>query len=275
MSVLFRFRPANVLTIEELQTGYIWFSRPTEYNDEEDSNIIAFAEENENVKEALNRVFSNYLEFGTELSYCGICCFTETFPKWKDWRKFPKGPKGIIIKYDKEKIEQYFINNYALGDCFKKVEYFPNQLIIESSSSDHFDVLWEVDEDGILYKSLRGDIERSEILMDEFLQRLFTRINKRHNKQNELRIILGSRHFADRTREIKGYKIPIPLSTIISIYVSPDTPKHFIAELKKMIPDEIAINEIKPNLQLLTHTHTHTSVVRKQSKKKERDRLTS
>ena len=247
MSVLFRFRPANELTIEELKTGYVWFSRPTEYNDKEDSNIIAFADENENVKESLNRVFSNYLEFGTELSYCGICCFTETLPKRKDWQKFPKGPKGIIIEYDKEKIEQYFIDNYALGDCFKKVEYFPNQLILESSSSDRFDVLWEVDKDGNLYKSLRGDIERSEKLMDEFLQRLFTRINKKHDKQNELRIILGSRHFTDRTSEIKGYKIPIPLSTIISIYVSPDTPENFIAELKKIIPAEIVINEIKPN----------------------------
>ena len=247
MSKLFRFRPANHLTMEELKTGYVWFSRPTEYKDKEDSNIIAFAEKNENVKESLNRVFRNYVEFGTELSYCGICCFTETLPKSKDWHKFPKGPKGIIIEYDKEKIEQYFIHHYALGNCFKKVEYCQNQLIIESSNSDHDDVLWEVEENGISYKSLRGDIERSEKLMDEFLERLFTRINKKFDKQNELRIILGSRHFTDRTAELKGYKISIPLSTIIRIHVSPDTPELFIAELKEIIPSTIAINNIKPN----------------------------
>ena len=249
MSTLFRFRPANELTIEELQTGYIWFSRPTEYNDKEDSNIIAFAEANENVKNSLNRVFSDYLEFGTEISYCGICCFTDTLPKQKDWRNFPKGPKGIIIEYDKEKVEQHFIENYSLGDCFKRVEYLPNQLIIKSSSSDEFDVLWEIDDNGTLFKSLRGEIERDQKLMDEFLQRLFTRINKKHEKQNELRIILGSRNFTDRTPDIKGYKIPIPLSAIVSIYVSSDTPENFIAELKKIIPAEIAIKEMirKPN----------------------------
>jgi len=245
MSTLFRFRPATEFTIDELKTGYTWFSRPTEYNDKEDSNIIAFAEANENVKASLNRVFTNYKEFGTYISYCGICCFTETLPKQKDWGNFPKGPKGIIIEYDKGKVEQHFIENYSLGDCFKRVEYLSNQLIIESSSSEGFDVLWEIDENGILYKSLRGEIERDQKLMDEFLQRLFTRINKKHKKQNELRIILGSRNFTDRTPDIKGYKIPMPLSAIVRIYVNSDTSADFIMKLKKIIPAEIAIKEMK------------------------------
>jgi len=245
MNTIFRFRPPNKLTIDELLTGYIWFSRPTEYKDKEDSNIIGFAETNENVKDSLNRVFSDYLGLGADISYCGICCFSESLPKEKDWRLFPKGSsEGIIIEYDKEKIEQYFIQHYSLGDCFKKVEYLSNPLIIESSSSDGFDILWEIDENGILYKSLRGEIERDEKLMDTFFQKLFTRINKKYEAQNELRIILGSRNIADKTPDIKGYKIPIPLSAIVKIYVGSKTPKSYIKKLRKIIPDEIAIVEM-------------------------------
>ena len=126
MRSIFRLRPSNAKTIDELQNSYLWFSRPTEYNVSDDSNIIAFAETNEKVKESFNRVFENYKELGKEAGYSGICCFTESLPNVKDWKCFPKGYRGIFIEYDKEMLEQHFINFYGLGDCFKEVDYLSN-----------------------------------------------------------------------------------------------------------------------------------------------------
>ena len=107
MSKVYRLRPSTEITIEELTTPYIWFSRPSEYKDCDDANIVAFAEANENIKEALDRVFSNHLAFSKEISFSGICCFSKSLPELDVWRKFPNGHNGIFIEYDKEKIEKY------------------------------------------------------------------------------------------------------------------------------------------------------------------------
>lgn len=41
MEYIYRFRPINKFTIDELLNQYIWFSRPCEYNDVADSNILS------------------------------------------------------------------------------------------------------------------------------------------------------------------------------------------------------------------------------------------
>ncbi len=245
MMSIFRLRPSNNKTIDELSRGYIWFSRPSEYKDVKDANIVGFAEANENIKESFNRIFSDYLEFGKEMNYSGICCFTESLPMLDDWKHFPKGSKGIFIEYDKEKIEQYFLQNYGIGDCFKKVEYMHNSLIVKSSSDYGYDILWETSEDGFLYKSIKGDIERNSKDMNDFLLKLFTRLSDNFKIQKELRIILGGRNIPNRAPNIKGYKVPIPLNAILRIYVQSNTPKHYINELKTAIPADIEIITVK------------------------------
>jgi hypothetical protein len=235
MDKIYRLRPAQDTTLDELKSGYLWFSRPTGFNDVEDANIIAFTDKNENIKDAFDRVFSNHSFLAEELSYIGICCFTDILPKQEKWKRFPKGNKGIFIEYDKTKVEQYFLDKHYLGDCFREVEYLDKQLLIESSTNDGYDVLWEVYEDGCLYLSIRGDIERDIKKMDQFILKLLTRINSRFKEQKELRIILSGTRIPTKDPHIKGYKIPLPSDFITRIYIQDTTPDTFVSELKKNI----------------------------------------
>lgn len=244
MDKIYRLRPAQDTTIDELKSGYLWFSRPTGFSDIEDANLIAFTDKNENIKDAFDRVFSNHSFLAEELSYIGICCFTDILPKQEKWKRFPKGNKGIFIEYDKAKVEKYFVDKYYLGDCFKEVVYLDNQLLIESSTNEGYDVLWEIYEDGCLYLSIRGDIERDAKIMDQFIFKLLTRINSKYKEQKEYRIILSGARIPTKDLDIKGYKILIPSNFITRIYIQDTTPDIFVSELKKYI-DEDKIQLIK------------------------------
>jgi len=236
MSYVYRLRPSTKRTIEELTEKYIWFSRPVEYNDCDDANILAFAEENENIKEALDRVFSSYMELAEQISRVGICCFSKSLPELKYWKMFPKGHNGVFIEYDKEKLEAYFIRKYGYGNCFKDVEYLDKHLKIISSTEDGYDVLWEIQNDFVHYKSILGSITRDAKVMEEFLFKLLTRINIKYSRQNETRIILGGRNIPDSSPDTKGYKIPILEDFIKKIYIRPSTPQAFVDELRRVIP---------------------------------------
>jgi len=238
MTTIFRYRPSNAMTIDELQYSYLWFSRPTEYKDCDDSNIIAFAETNENVKESFNRVFEDYIKLGEKARYSGICCFTEFLPDLKDWKCFPKGHDGIFIEYDKEVLEEHFARIYGIGDCFKKVEYLTNQLVVKSSSA--YDILWETVDNGFIYKSF-WEIEHDCKLMDNFFLKLFTRISDCYIKQNELRVILGGRNIPDNSPDLKGYKVQVPINSIKNIYTQPSTKDTIVAELEKLISKEMSL----------------------------------
>lgn len=237
MSNVYRLRPSTQRTIEELTENYIWFSRPCEFNDNDDANIVAFAEANENIKQALNRVFASYSTFAEQISLSGICCFSKSLPEFNVWKKFPGGYSGIFIEYDKEKLEEHFICRYGIGNCFKDVEYLDNHLKIISSTENGYDVLWTIDvEGGMIYKSLEGCIMRDAREMEKLIYKLLTRINIKYSRQNETRIILGGRNIPDRSPDTKGYKIPVPVDFIKKIYIRPSTPQAFVDELRRVIP---------------------------------------
>lgn len=233
MSRTYRLRPTNETTLSELSEPYLWFSKPTEYNDIEDANVIAFSEHNETVKDLFDRVFGNANTLGIELSRLGICCFTKSLPEVSKWCKFPKGNDAIFIEYDKKILEEFFIKEIALGDCFKEVHYEEQPLVLRSSDKNGYDVLWETTEDGQVYKSLRGDIARDQRLIDEFILRFITTINKRFKNQNEERVILPYRTIKDRPETDLGYKINIPKESIVKIYYTKKTDCYFVKMLKE------------------------------------------
>lgn len=231
MTEIYRLRPANNKTIEELKEPYLWFSRPTEYNDDEDSNIFAFVEKNESIKLSFERIFGDYKEI-TELSkLTGICCFTKTLPATNIWAGFPKGHNGVFITYDKDIIENHFKSTYGLGDYFKIIEYLSNPTLFDNFSN--YDILWEETEKGKLYKSLR-EIEKDDKLRDELFLKMFSRLNEKYSFQNELRIILGGSNIPDKSEDIKGYKIHIPKESILGVYTQPETPSKTIKEIERL-----------------------------------------
>ncbi|MGL5013523.1 MAG: hypothetical protein ACRC6V_04415 [Bacteroidales bacterium] len=234
MNKIYRLRPTNETTLSELTEPYLWFSRPTEYRDVEDANVIAFSEENVTVKDLFDRVFGNDNTLGIELSRLGICCFTKSLPEVSIWGKFPKGNGAIFIEYDKEKLKDFFIKKFALGDCFKEVHYKEQPLSMISSDGNGYDVEWEKKEDGIFYKSLRGDIARNQKSMDQFILQFITTINKKFEDQNEERVILPYRAIKDKPRTDLGYKINIPKESIVKIYYTPKTDPSFVEKLEEL-----------------------------------------
>ena len=233
MNTIYRLRPSFDLTIHELKESYLWFSRPTEYKDVEDSNIFSFIEKTESIKSSFERIYKNYKEVANLCKLVGICSFTRTLPILNYWSKFPNGYNGIFIEYNKEVLENYFVKIYGLGDCFKPVEYLSNPTLF--CSLDEHNILWEKKEDGEFYKSLRA-IENDPKLLDQLFLKMFTRVNDKFSPQNEARIILGGRNIPDMSKNIKGYKVMIPKEAIQNIYFHPQTPKSFIDELNKIKP---------------------------------------
>ncbi|WP_330940879.1 hypothetical protein [Bacteroides sp. MSB163] len=234
MNEIYRLRPVIDKTIEELTEPYLWFSRPTEYNDIEDANVIAFSNQNATVKDLFELIFENSEDLGKELSRLGMCCFTKYLPKATEWGRFPKGHNSIFIEYDKKILEEYFCTKYYLGNCFKEVQYKEHPIILESSDENGYDVLWEETENGKFYKSLRGDIARDPKLMDEFIIRFITTIHIRYRRQHEKRIILPYRVIQNAPQDVLGYKIKIPKESIRKIYYNRNTDESFVSTLKEM-----------------------------------------
>ena len=231
---IYRLRPVGDKTIEELTEPYLWFSRPTEYKDFEDANVIAFSEKNKTVKELFEQIFEDAKDLGKELSRLGMCCFTKYLPPSYKWKKFPQGHNAIFIEYDKKILKDHFSSKLYLGNCFKEITYKENPLILKSSDKNGYDVLWKETKDGKYYKSLRGDIGRDSKLMEEFILRFFTTINKHFHKQKEIRIILSYRIIKDYPEDVLGYKINIPKEAIKKIYYNQDTDTEFINSVQKM-----------------------------------------
>lgn len=238
MNKIYKYRPPTDTTLDELKDSYLWFSRPIAFKDTDDANIIAFSNANENIKESIDRVLGNYENLAEKLSYIGISCFTDFLPECKEWRHFPKGNKkgGIFIEYDKDKLEQYFFEEYGIGDCFKKVEYIEDQLLFKSSTYDNYDILWETDGKNCVYRSIRGDLELDEKLRDELILKMLTRLNFKFRRQRESRILLYKQLLEKRMPDIKGYAISIPFDVILKIYVHPKTPKKFIKKFRTILP---------------------------------------
>jgi len=241
MTEIYRLRPANDKTIEELLEPYFWFSRPSEYKDIEDANVFSFIENNESIKQSFIRLFGNYDKILEQSKFVGICCFTKILPEIYIWRRFPKGHNGIFIAYDKDIIEKHFKSTYGLDNCFKKIEYLSNPTLFDNFSN--YDILWEETKKSKLYKSLR-EIEKDDKLRDELFLKMFTKLNETFSFQKELRIILGSRNIPDKSEDIIGYKIPIPKDAILGVYTQPQTPTKTINKIKKV---NIEIHKLNKN----------------------------
>ena len=229
---IYRLRPACEYSFDELKNHYLWFSRPSEFKDINDANIVSFVLNNESIKDSFERIFKDYNNVAKLASYTGICCFTETLPTTSKWKNFPGAKDGIAIEYDRNIIEQFFINEFNIGDCFKKIEYLKEPVIFDSYSK--YDIVWETTKDGTFYESLRA-IEKDPKKMDKLFLMMFTRLNQNYKKQNESRIILGGANIPDKREGIRGYKITIPKEAIKKVHFHPKTPENIINDLKDFI----------------------------------------
>lgn len=209
----------NERTIDELTTPYLWFSRSSCFNDPNDANMKAFIDNSNIVKDALKRYLNDqgFNEFIQLMNCTGICCFTKELPTKEEKKIFPKGYKSICIEYDKEILEQYFLkSSYAIEDCFKNVIYAEDPLKIIDDGEYH--ILASEDINGKRYDSLLT-LTQNEKEMERLITLLLTRISDNYKDQKEIRIILGGRNIPDFNPSTKGYKVPIPMASIINVFL--------------------------------------------------------
>ena len=227
---IYRIRPLNNYSVDELKNSYLWFSRPNGFKgDFNDANIREFVENTKAIKNGINRTFPKfpYNEWYEEMGKIGICCFTISRPSFYGISRFPgcKRGKGICIEYNKEVLEDFFNNHnsYPLNPCFRQIEYTDKPTRLEML--DDYSILWEKTEYGKWYRTLPEILHSHPRELDKFLFKLLTRIDKKFKRQKEERIILGGRSIPDLNPDLKGYKIYIPTETINRIYVYPLVPQ--------------------------------------------------
>ena len=248
MNTIFRVRPCNDTTIDELVNSYLWFSRPTEFKgDAKDANIGAFVTDTEAIKRGLEACFHDfpYEKLYKEMSYTGICCFTKELPSSTQINHFPNctNKNCISIEFDKVKIEDFFKTHrcYPIYPCFNEVVYSKEPTKLETC--DQWSILWETIDNVCIYKTIPGIVHEHPRNFDEFIRKLLTRIDSKFQDQKEERIILGGCNIPQHAEETKGYKIGIPSDAILKIHVYPGVKKEFIAKLKGIdsIRDKITL----------------------------------
>lgn len=252
MNCVYRVRPADDFTLDELSKGYLWFSRPRGFKgDSLDANVQAFFEDTEAIKRVLDedshtlsqddkkeqkRILDEWYEL---MSHTGICCFTSTAPDDKRLTNFRKcrGGKGICIEFDKCKIEQFFNNhnNYPLYPCFHKVNYTDNPTKLETDGA--YSILWKTTPYGKEYKTLKGLMHDHPRERDKLIFKILSTIDKRFESQKELRMILGGRNIPDHDPNLKGYKIYIPDDAINRILVYPGVSEKWFDRLRATAPN--------------------------------------
>lgn len=236
MDNIYRIRPANNFTIDELRNSYLWFSRPIGFKgDTNDANISAFIDNTDAIKRGIEYSLPNfpYKSFCEQMSHTGICCFTYEFPDNNRVRKFPKCSNGncICIEYDKHKLEDFFLNHKStpIYPCFIPVVYADNPTKLQTDGE--WSILWSKDKDGEFYKTIPGILHEHPRELDTFIRMLLTRISSKFKAQKEERIILGGYNIPSHDNNLLGYRIPIPEDTIKNVIVYPTVHKSYVDEL--------------------------------------------
>lgn len=216
MSSMFRVRPATQKSVDEIKKHYLFFAKPACYKDTDDANIFSFIQHNETIEDAFVRLYADHTNVAEVSSNAGICCFTSDLPLPSRLRKFPRSNKGIVIEYDKEKLEAHFASTIGLGDCFRKVAYEDKPTLFETDGSQR--ILWEIIGEDKLYKTLNEMIMDAKS-MDQLFEKMFTRINAKYADQKEYRIILAGRNIPQLKTDSNGYKVSIPPDAIKCIHL--------------------------------------------------------
>lgn len=240
MTSVYRIRPCNGYTIDEIENHYLWFSRRRGFKDVNDANIGVFLDNNETLFQRVQSMLTSdeIQDFIKKMDCTGICCFTNKIPTIRERKHFPNSLNSICLEYDNEVIDSFFENSrYAMHNCFCDVQYLQKPIEFVENDKDH--ILLEKSDEGILYESI-FELTRTEKGFDRLVKLLLTRISSKYYRQNEKRIILGGRNIPSFEPDLLGYKVEIPENAIVTIHAYKDTPQEFINE----------IHQIRPNIKI-------------------------
>ena len=231
MECVYRLRPINDKTIEELQNNYLWFSKRCGFKDVEDANVGAFMCDTPQIQKGFELFLNEkgLADFIRLMDDVGICCFTKDLPQDNELKEFPNGNKSLCIEYNKAVLEDFFFNEiYAMHNPFKEVEYAEKPTIIKTDGEYH--IMTKNIPGGEVYESiytLFNDPKR----IDELVWLLLTRLNIKFYKQKELRIIIGGRNLGNVEDQGTGYNVQIPEGAISRVFLYKDPGEDFFHQL--------------------------------------------
>lgn len=242
---IYRIRPINSNTLDELEHSYLWFSRPCGFKgDVNDANIGAFVEDTEAIRRGITTLCSNFPfdKWYEKMGHIGICCFTSALPSSDELRHFPKCKKGegISIEYNTAAIQDFFTHQskIPIPPLFHKVIYDEEPTKIETC--DEWSILWEKGDGFKKYKTIKN-IFMNPRYVDMFVIKLLTRLNTKYHNQKEIRMFLGGCLIPKDAPNVLGYKIYVPVNTINRVIVYPYVDKEWVKILFKIenIKDKI------------------------------------
>lgn len=231
VNTCYRLRPTNGYTLDELKNGYLWFSLRSGFKDVNDANVGAFIKDTPQILRGLELIYTEegVKEFVRLMDNTGICCFTKSFPKKETLFYFPNGKRSLCLEYDRQKLEDYFVNSkYAIAAPFKDIVYCKHPTKMKTNGDYH--ILTYKDKNGCMYESvytLFGDPKK----IDYLLHLLLTRLDVKFWKQYESRIIIGGRNQKYLKDGDNGYKIEIPMDAISQVYLYEKPTDAFLKEL--------------------------------------------
>ena len=236
---VYRIRPANDNTLDELSHGYLWFSRPSGFKgDTNDANIGAFVTDTPAIERGFKYVWPEFPfeEWYQGMSHTGICCFTRKRPHKSKLKNFPGcgSGKAVCVEFNREMLESFFERHrqHPIVPCFRQVLYSIHPTKIESI--DDWSILWEIGDGYKEYRTIPGILHSHPRVLDEFLFKLLTRISSRYKRQKEERIILGAGMIPSHDPSLLGYKVSIPIEALEKIYVYPKVSEEWIKNLEEI-----------------------------------------
>lgn len=200
---IFKYYSVNDFSFDSLKKKYLYFSKPTDFNDPFDcsTNLISFINENSKNKTRHKRKEKTFAE---KLNHIGICCFSRLNDSILMWSHYASSHKGYCVEY-KTNIRENGINpldvNYI--SIFKKSNYFDKATesivhLIYSKSSE-----WSYENELRSLKThLKGDKERKIKYQDTDIQAIYFGINIEEKTKNQIIKIV----FENYESEIKFYQ---------------------------------------------------------------------
>lgn len=241
---IYRVRPANAKTVEELREPYLWFSKPSGFaGDEYDANIEAFVQSCDLLRSALNQGLN---DLGIRKLYekskdVGICCFTRMLPNSpRVLQHFPSKKCSVVVEFDEKKMCDYFCGHYYLKRSFLDVVYCQQPLKFEMESGI-ICIRENIGADGFRLLNVNSELKQDfQKGLEKIYRLLLSRLSSTFKKQQEARIVLARPDLYKLASIGNGYKVLIPHNLITAVYVPHSNTAFYeqldgIAELKKKL----------------------------------------
>ena len=236
--LIFKYYSWDTYSKESFEQRYFWFSKPTNFNDPFDSNMVllkAFEKSNEIFEQRFDENITLYDYIKDSTDNFGVLCFTKEtevgkigdkgFNNLHFWSHYADSHKGLSIGFDKELVEHYYSDKLRCKASLSMVNYLKMPINI-----DNYDFIRNKEDNYTITQRISRifGAYRDEKNIDAFFQQVLLFKDARiWSNENEFRIVLAGRAlnglkesnpFTSVDFDVfdkNGYRLPYPEGNII------------------------------------------------------------